>query len=478
MNKDYAAAIKQQLDAGVARDSSTIRDLETARALKIKDMYQSNPDQSTKFALDTSFYGTAPTVRKRLDGSTQANQMTYNVQDNTNMINQGFESQKQAVIQAIRDSISLAQMQKQRGIIDQPAQSQQIRNELDRQYFGSVPRVDERIANLGGNAGGGMSRQMMAEMESGRQQGLTAINLEEQRIITEANRAIEDLTVQGRIQEAQAVQAIASEQLKTLLTEAQRLDSLGFDMAKTNVTLQESATDRAVRINQFDRELMAKYDISDKEINARAAQTLAEITSREGMSKRDDDTRRFIADLEKELKEKDFALRATDSLGYVSDSFASILGVPAGTKTNDAKYKETVLQNEAKKLAVDEWYKKESLGVDWFNANTARLRAQDTGGDGLTYSQAQSEAKTQAQILADDWLKSITGIPGHNKHWNEDGTFYKGWNANQQPQFVARDKFSTQAGRDYYRKILISGGYSPADADKIINDKLRQGLGQ
>ena len=85
----------------------------------------------------------------------------------------------------------------------------------------------ESLANQGNR--GGTGRQAMLGISTAAENQLGDINLQQQNVIDEANRAIADIEQQGQFQESQLTAELAAQKLRELLAQEQRAGEMAED---------------------------------------------------------------------------------------------------------------------------------------------------------------------------------------------------------------------------------------------------------
>jgi hypothetical protein len=152
------------------------------------------------------------------------------VRDNTNMIQNAYNSQLQSIVSQIKSAIAQSKQGYNNIIQDAPKQFQGAKNQAEVNRMRGLNTLQEVIANRGDR--GGVGRSEMLQTDIAGQNNLNNIEAQQNQVITDAQRAIANLEEQGRFAEAQAVQENAYRMLQDMIDESRRIDDMNLNIAQ------------------------------------------------------------------------------------------------------------------------------------------------------------------------------------------------------------------------------------------------------
>lgn len=260
------------------------------------------------------------------------------VANNSALISQQYDQSLQATLNALRQSIAQGVGDQQDIINKAPSQFNPLKDQASYQGAQNMNNLQELLANNGQQ--GGVNRTEETQVNASTQNALNSLNQQQQDVIDTANKTIAQLQAAGSMQEAQAVAQNASDKLKALTDEANRVDSATYSRA-------QDAFNNSTALRQ----------LADSESNSKASQDMAaagltgtyngsptiagkELADNEAQTKvaNDSATAKAVSDANQQAITNAWA--KVNATGTVDADSAKILGIPQGTSTLDAqKYK-------------------------------------------------------------------------------------------------------------------------------------------
>ena len=255
-------------------------------------------------------------------------------------IDDAYKEQMKALRAQIQAGIAKAKGQYSNIISQAPQTYQPLRNQVSLSKEQQLQALRESLANQGNR--GGTGRQAMLGISTAAENQLGDINLQQQNVIDEANRAIADIEQQGQFQESQLTAELAAQKLRELLAQEQRAGEMAEDTRRFNVDFelrQQAAKDKAAdalrkqfidTIGQYANDYQARINELQNDGDPTNDWQIPYLkTARQG--KIDD------------------AMAKWQEQGYVSEDIAAALGKPVGTMTEAYKLK---LQDAARQAEV------------------------------------------------------------------------------------------------------------------------------
>lgn len=157
-------------------------------------------------------------------------QQAPKVTDNSALIQQMYDQQLASAQAALRQSIQRNMGQYQNTIQNAPQQYQPLRDQASATGYKNLNSLREMLANNGQQ--GGVNRTDETAVNTETQNNINALNLQQQNVINTAQKAITDLQASGNLQEAQLVAQNASEKLRALIDESNRVQSTGYQYSQ------------------------------------------------------------------------------------------------------------------------------------------------------------------------------------------------------------------------------------------------------
>lgn len=267
-------------------------------------------------------------------------------------LDDAYEEQMKALRAQIQAGIAKAKGQYSNIISQAPQTYQPLRNQVSLGKEQQLQALRESLANQGNR--GGTGRQAMLGVNTAAENQLGDINLQQQNVIDEANRAIADVEQQGKFQESQLTAELAAQKLKELLAQEQRASEL----ATENARYTQEYSDKMAQ-QQFENQLMQQQYADNQaaerlrnelaSIGAYSNDFMAEIQRRQATATKEDDA--LIPYLQAARNEKIAAqLAQADNtanqayknayelwkqLGVATEDIARILNIPVGSMTLD-----------------------------------------------------------------------------------------------------------------------------------------------
>ena len=163
------------------------------------------------------------------------------VPDNSAMIQQMFEQQKQAVLAQLKQSIAASKSKYQTQLSEAPDQYRNLRNTVSTNYYQSLPRLQEALANTG-NLNSGMGRQEQLIANTAMQNDINALNTQQQQYENQINTAISDLERSGSQQELQIASENAANLLQALISEGNRVSQESYQRLQDALARSDKQT--------------------------------------------------------------------------------------------------------------------------------------------------------------------------------------------------------------------------------------------
>ena len=255
-------------------------------------------------------------------------------------IDDAYKEQMKALRAQIQAGISRAKSPYY-SIISQAHQTNQpLRNQVSLSKEQQLQALRESLANQGNR--GGTGRQAMLGISTAAENQLGDINLQQQNVIDEANRAIADIEQQGKFQESQLTAELAAQKLRELLAQEQRAGEMAEDTRRWEAEFelrQQAEKDKAAdalrkqfidTIGQYANDYQARINELQNDGDPTNDWQIPYLsTARQGKI--------------------DAANAKWQEQGYVSEDIAAALGKPVGTMTQAYKLK---LQDAARQAEV------------------------------------------------------------------------------------------------------------------------------
>jgi hypothetical protein len=263
-----------------------------------------------------------------------------------------YDEQRKALLAQLRSQIAQARAGYQDIINKAPQTYQPLRNQTELSREQQLAAMREALANQGNR--GGTGRQALLDINTAAGNQLNEINLQQQNVVNEANRAISDLEQQGKIQESQITADLAAQKLQEILAQQQRAEQLAQQESQWQQEFEAEQAqmefENQLKQQQYQNQLAAQQ--LEREIASLGAYSndyMAEIQRRQGTSDKTDDA--LIPFLQaarnekiaRQLAEADNSAQQAyknayelwKQLGVATADIARILGIPQGSKTID-----------------------------------------------------------------------------------------------------------------------------------------------
>lgn len=176
----------------------------------------------------------SPTLASSLQSLVQPYQSyqasTPSVTDNSNLISQMYASQLTSAQDALKKSIQQSMGQYQDTITQAPQTYQPLRDQASAAGYQNLNSLKETLANNGQQ--GGVNRTETTAVNSATENNINKLNLQQQNVIDAANKSIADLQASGDIQGAQLVAQNATDKIKALIDESNRVSSTGYQYSQ------------------------------------------------------------------------------------------------------------------------------------------------------------------------------------------------------------------------------------------------------
>lgn len=201
-----------------------------------------NPNKSTQ---STSIVqNNQPNIRNSIQQTAQQNgvqgntgqQNKYNITamtSNSDYITQEYDNIKNNLVSQLKQRIAEQKNQQQQMIQNAPQQFQPLRNQSELQRVQGLETLKETIANRGDR--GGIGRQELLTSNISGENRLNNIELEQQKVISDANNAIRQLEANGQFEEAQIISQAAGDRLRAIIEDNNRVQAGNVDLAKFNI---------------------------------------------------------------------------------------------------------------------------------------------------------------------------------------------------------------------------------------------------
>lgn len=191
--------------------------------LRTTDQIISDAGYSPEF-----FRGTLPGVQSSGNYVAQPQ-----VKDNSEQIKQMFEQEKAAAVAKLKEAIAKSKGNYQQTIANAPQMFQGAKNQSEVDRFRSLNTVREQLANS--NDRGGTGRQDLTNVETVSGSRMNNIMLQQQNVISEAQKAINELEASGNFEEAQIIANNANERLRALIEESNRVETVGYNRLRDSI---------------------------------------------------------------------------------------------------------------------------------------------------------------------------------------------------------------------------------------------------
>lgn len=284
------------------------------------------------------------------------------VQDNSAMI----KAQNQALIDALKAKIQQNIQAKQLQIGQLGQQYDPLRAQSEVRKAQELRMALEQSANLGDR--GGIGRQQALETQTAGEQRLNAIDLQQQSDRAKLENDIQNLTLEGNIQEAQ----YKAQELKDLIAEQNRVNELNY---ARGTQAEQTAYERQQRADELARQL------EQRQYERTQAQTQAESQAQQ--------------------QAKSDAWNRVNTLGYVDAQSASILGLSEGTVPLEAQKTLQQLQagdidNQTAQYKLDELTNPNSV-TNQLNKLDMAIKNQDLASKQAEYKEWLRTAPQRAE---------------------------------------------------------------------------------
>lgn len=173
---------------------------------------------------------------------------TPTVRNNSGMIKDAYKSNLNSIVSQIKSAIANSKQGYNSIIQDAPQQFQGAKNQSELGRMRGLDTLRETIANRGDS--GGLGRSELLQTDIAGQNQLNSINSDQNRVITDAQRAIQNLEEQGRFAEAEAVSDNAYKMLQSLIGENSRIDDMNLNIGQM---LGSYGGQRTLQGQQIDR---------------------------------------------------------------------------------------------------------------------------------------------------------------------------------------------------------------------------------
>jgi len=271
---------------------------------------------------------------------TRSSRSSSRSSSSSSSLDDAYKEQMKALRAQIQAGISRAKSPYY-SIISQAHQTNQpLRNQVSLSKEQQLQALRESLANQGNR--GGTGRQAMLGISTAAENQLGDINLQQQNVIDEANRAIADIEQQGQFQESQLTAELAAQKLRELLAQEQRAGEMAEDTRRWESEFelrQQAEKDKAAdalrkqfidTIGQYANDYQARINELQNDGDPTNDWQIPYLsTARQGKI--------------------DAANAKWQEQGYVSEDIAAALGKPVGTMTEAYKLK---LQDAAKEKEV------------------------------------------------------------------------------------------------------------------------------
>lgn len=369
----------------------------------------------TYYSSNTSASSSSPTT------STSSTSTTPTVTDNSAQIQQMYQQQKDAALSALKQAISQNVSAQQDTINKAPQTYQPLRDQVSANGYANLNALKEMLANQGQQ--GGVNRTETTAVNSATENDINKLNLQQQNVIDTANKTIADLEASGNLQQAQLVAQNASDKIKALIDESNRIAAANY--AQSQDAIRNAQNDAALTGVYNGQSTLAAKNAADS--NAMALAQLLGHTSTGEQTQAAKDA------------QSTQALNLAQLLGYTSN----------GTQTLAAKNAD---QNNALNLAQLLGYTssgQQTLAGKQADASIANTNAQTAYQNLVNAGYPQEQAMKMAQAQA-----SITGQNLQNDYQTLVNAGYPAQQAAQLAQMAA----STNATNSSAARSSSSGG--------------------
>jgi len=194
----------------------------------------------------TNKAGTYDNITNQRISPQQPIQQQPQVTNNSSQISDMYAQSLAASQAALKASIQQSMGTYNREIQKAPGTYQPLRDQASYSGAKTMQNLQEMIAN--GGQQGGVNRTEETQVNSNTENNINSLNRQQQSVIDTANQAISDLQAQGDIKGAELVAQNASERIRALIEESNRVDSLGYSRGRD--TLADTRYNAETAYNQ------------------------------------------------------------------------------------------------------------------------------------------------------------------------------------------------------------------------------------
>lgn len=162
-------------------------------------------------------------------GSSSSNGVANNSSQISDMYAQTLAASQAALKASIQKSMGTYQGE----IAKAPGTYQPLKNNVSFAGEKSKLNLQEMLANSGQQ--GGVNRTEQTQINSNTENNLNSLEMQQQGVINTANQAIADLQAQGDIKGAELVAQNASERIRAMIEESNRVDSVGYSRGRDSI---------------------------------------------------------------------------------------------------------------------------------------------------------------------------------------------------------------------------------------------------
>jgi hypothetical protein len=377
----------------------------------IRNLMQSNSLFETSMGkqINTSQYKPQPQNKPQ-----QSQYKTPSVTNNSSQITDMYAQQLASSQAALKASIQQSMGTYKDSIAKAPGTYQPLRDQASYQGANNMQNLKEMLANDGQQ--GGVNRTEQTQVNSNMQNNINSLNQQQQSVIDSANKAIADLKAQGNIRGAELVAQNASERIRALIDESNRVDSETYSRGRDTLADTRYNTEYADqrgdvaynRLYQTGRDKVqdtgmlpnGQYTQSGALNNAQLKELTDPHSISNQMAKLGLDTAKLnYAALPAQLKSQAQLIAqqlsqgaidiktAQTKLNYLPKQIQSEInaanrsnrgGGGGGGRGGSNELSQSELNYQT--LAMAEMQEKNGTGMQWLNANEDEIRAQPNGG--------------------------------------------------------------------------------------------------
>lgn len=217
----------------------------------------------------------------------------FGIRDNTALISDSFESQKNSALASLKAAIQKAKGGYQSTITSAPETFRPLKEQTTVASNRQLSRLRETMAEQG--QAGGVSRSEETAVGSERENRLNALEQQQRDVINNAQSAISELEASGQLEEAKIVSENANNRIRAILEESNRVEQLGYERSQDELANRRYQSGLTLEAQRYADQQAANKAAQEQEqsrytteLERRTKSEQEAKTERETAQKRDD----------------------------------------------------------------------------------------------------------------------------------------------------------------------------------------------